>query len=139
MTADITEFNRKTLRSYEGDESTADDRNRTGVISAGGAAAGAAAGTAIGMTIGSSIPVLGTLIGAGVGMLAGAMGGMIGNALINKSETEEEKQIIQTLSKEYAIKGAAALTDENIKKLAGSNTSLADELIRNRSEVVKLC
>jgi phage shock protein A len=91
------------------------------------------------MTVGSVVPVIGTLIGAGIGLAAGAITGAVVNGIAKNSETDEEAEAIRKLGELYEEQGEAALTDESIRALVGSNESLATELINNKDAVRDLC
>ena len=126
LLADETQMHRDIVKGKEG--FTAEDGNETGkaaaVTTGVGAAAGlgvgigmAATGATIGAAAGSAVPVVGTLIGAAAGLIIGGITGLIVNAVDKNSETDTEKEAFDTLTEQYKLDGASALTDDNIKKL----------------------
>ena len=142
LTADITELNRKKIKSKEGWDN--DDTNRTALGGAIGAGGTAAAMAAYGAVVGSAVPVVGTLVGAAVGLAAGAITAGVISGVTKNSETEEETKAINALIKAYE-KDNTILTDRRSIDLAlqeqGIDVTgdLLDQLIANKESIDELC
>ena len=127
LKADTTEMHRKKIKTDEG--WTSEDTNTTGrgaAIGAGvgagvGLAAGIGSAAAAGALAGSVVPVVGTIIGAVAGLVVAGIGTAIATGIANNSETKEEQDALDSLAKEYHLKGESALTDEKIKAAYGKN------------------
>lgn len=130
LKADATKMHRDTVKTQEG--FTGEDWNETGKAAAVGTGVGAGvglavgagtaiAGAAAGAAAGSVVPVVGTLIGAAAGLIIGGIAGLITNAIDQNSETDAEKEALNSLAEEYHLKGESALTDEKIKEAYGKD------------------
>jgi hypothetical protein len=142
LTADITELNRKKIKSNEG--MTSDDWNRTAMGGAIGAGGTAAAMMAAGAVMGSAIPVLGTIVGAAAGLAVGAATAGIVSAVTENSETEAETEAINKLIEAYDKEGATIFASaESIAKALRDGASATDDLVveleANKEEIKALC
>ena len=136
--ANVTKTHRETIKTQEGfmtDEDWQRAGKQTAVTTGIGTAAGLAVGTgmalsgaAAGAAIGSAVPIFGTLLGAAAGLIIGGISGIIVQAVQENSETKEEKQALNSLQKEFMLKGESALTDDKIKEAYGKD--LTDEEIK---------
>ena len=136
--ANATEVHRNTVKGNE-KGMTSEDWNETGQaaavttgVGAGiGLAAGAGtaiAGAATGATVGSAVTVVGTLIGAAVGLIVGGVVGAVVNAIDDNSETDTEKSALDSLAKDYHLKGESALTKEAIQAAYGRDDMTDEEI-----------
>lgn len=148
LTADITELNRKKIKSKEGWDN--DDANRTalgGAIGAGGAAAGLAALGATGVistaaTIGTAaipVPIVGTLIGLAAGaIVAGTV-----SAVTKNSETDDETKAVNKLLEAYEEQGDTLFVGSGMKdalnEIGITSEDLIAELEANKEEIKALC
>jgi hypothetical protein len=138
-------MHRDVIKGKEG--MTDEDWNETGQAAATTTAIGAGAGLAVGAgtaiagaaagaAVGSAVPVIGTLIGAAVGLIVGGVTAAVVNKVDQNSETDKEKEALESLANDYRLKGESALTKEAIEATYG-RIDMTDEEIAAIRELCK--